>query len=492
VTPENAKATGKGGPATIEEVHGEGTTESRRTQTHWADTLTSGVADPLAVLSDLRNCEVFLAQHGEDVRYVNMWGKWYVWDGGRWKADHVARVMHLVKMTVRGMYAECGAIEDADKRTRLAKWAARSEAAWALGAIEELARSSPVVAREPSAFDRDPWLLNCLNGTLDLKTGKLRAARREDAITKQVPVNYDPGATCPKWLAFLNRVMAGDDAMIAYLQSVVAYTMTGSTDERCLFILHGSGNNGKSIFTMTLAELMGDYGTRTATETLLQRRQGGIPNDVAALRGARYVYAAEAEEGCRLAEAKVKDITGGDRITARFLHAEFFEFTPEFKLFLSTNHKPVIRGTDHAIWNRIRLIPFEVTIPKAEQIPQREMMANLRAELPGILRWAADALPYVREHGIGVSDKVAQATRAYRLEQDVLANFIDERCAVAEDNRVAGSVLYASYINWCTEAQEQPLSRNMFGRGLTERGMVQDKRHGERWWRGLGLLAGAQ
>jgi putative DNA primase/helicase len=217
---------------------------------------------------------------------------------------------------------------------------------------------------QPSRLDADPWLLNVANGTLDLRTGKLRSHRRSDLITRLAPVRWNPAADCPRWKAFLDEIFDEDVALIEYVQRAAGYSLTGDTSERVLLILHGEGANGKTTFLETLTAALADYAACTPTETLLAKRPDAIPNDVARLKGARFVTASEAGEGVQLAEARVKELTGRDRVPARFLHREWFEFCPEFKLWLATNHKPVIRGTDKAIWDRIRLVPFTVRIAK--------------------------------------------------------------------------------------------------------------------------------
>ena len=238
-------------------------------------------------------------------------------------------------------------------------------------------------------WDRDPMLLGVENGVLDLRIGQPIDPDRRHYISRNVATRYIADATAPLWCAFLDRIMDGDLAMIAFLQRAVGYSLTGSTREQCMFIAHGPGANGKSVFLHTLRELVGDYGRDCPAETLLAKRDQAINNDVARLASARLVCAVETEDGKRFAESLVKALTGGDTITARFLHREFFEFVPQFKLWLATNHKPTIRGDDHAIWRRIRLIPFAVTIPEAEQ--DGDLGAKLAEERAGILKWAVEA-----------------------------------------------------------------------------------------------------
>jgi putative DNA primase/helicase len=345
------------------------------------------------------------------------------------------------------------------------------------------ARALPPIPILPDALDADPWLLNVANGTIDLRTGELRAHRREDLLTRLAPVEYDPDAQAPCWAAFLERIFAGDGELIGFLRRAVGYSLTGQTGEQVFFILHGTGANGKSTLLEALGAMLGDYGAKTPTETLLIKRSAGISNDVARLRGARLVTAVEAEDGQRLAESLVKQLTGGDTITARFLYQEAFEFAPTFKLWLATNHKPTIRGTDYAIWRRIRLIPFAVTIPEKEQ--DRTLPDKLKAELPGILAWAVRGCLEWQREGLGLPEAVKAATAAYQVEQDTLAAWLDACCILSPTATARAGQLYKNYRAWAEENGERPMTGHKFGRTLTERGF--DKYKDRAGWAYVGL-----
>jgi putative DNA primase/helicase len=349
----------------------------------------------------------------------------------------------------------------------------------------ELAKSEPGVPVTPERLDADPWVLNVCNGTLDLRTGHLRPHARADLLTKLAPVTYDPGALCPTWEAFLSRILAGDVALIRFVQKVIGYSLTGSTQEQCLFILYGAGANGKSTLIQTISALLGDYARQTPTESLLVQRGDGVRNDLARLQGARFVSAVEVEGGRRLAEALVKQLTGGDTITARFLYGEHFEFQPMFKLWLAVNHKPVVQGTDHAIWRRLRLIPFTVTIPAAEQ--DKRLTEKLRAELPGILRWAVEGCLAWQQEGLAPPTAVKRATGDYRAEMDVIAAFIRDCCVVEPQRQVSTSELYAEYRGWCEQMGESAVTQKAFGTALRERGCTPGRTSGGRLWVGIAL-----
>jgi putative DNA primase/helicase len=281
--------------------------------------------------------------------------------------------------------------------------------------------------------------------------------------------------------------MGGNLGLINFLQKILGYSLTGSTREQCLFFLYGLGANGKSTLLEVVQSLWGDYATRTSSETFLAKKPGGIPNDVAALRGARLAAAVEVEQGRRLAEVLVKEMTGGDTISARFMRAEWFSFKPQFKIFLATNHKPIIRGTDFAIWRRIRLIPFTVQIPKEEQ--DRDLPEKLRGELPGILNWAMAGCLQWRFGGLEPPKEVDDATQDYRAEMDVLGDFIAERCILDPGADATAAELYKSYTSWAEEnGEKRPLTQRAFGMSLTERGFERGKGTGNKGIRlGIGV-----
>ena len=435
-------------------------------------------------LTDLGNAERFVAQHEEDARYCYPWKKWLGWTGARWERDDAGRVHRLAKETVRSIYREASDAEDEERRKALAKHAASSESETRIRAMVELAKSEIPIS--PDQLDADPMLLNVLNGTIDLRTGDLREHRREDLITKIAPVEYDPEASAPTWEAFLERVLPSEE-LRGFVQRAAGYSATGDTSEQCMFIHHGPGANGKSTFQETVSAALGDYAMRTPTETLLVKRSGGVPNDVARLKGARFVTASETEEGRRLAESLVKDLTGQDTISARFMWAEWFDFKPTHALHLSTNHKPEIRGTDAAIWRRIRLIPWAVTIPPAEQ--DRKLAEKLRAELPGVLAWIVRGCSAWLREGLKAPEEVRQDTRAYRAEMDVLAAFLADCCLRHEDEEAFAGELWGAWKDWCEETGEHIGTQKRFGGQLADRGFLnhRDSRTGRKVWSGLSL-----
>ena len=438
--------------------------------------------------TDVGNAKRLVSQHGQDIRYCPPWDKWLVWDGTRWLTDETGEVVRRAKDTARLIYMEAAAAVEPEDRKALAKWAARSEFESRLRAMISLAKSEPRIAVLPHELDAEPWLLNSRNGTIDLRSGELRPHRREDLCTKQVPVEYDPNASCSVWNEFLGEIMGYDLPLVSFLQRAVGYALTGDTGEQVLFLLYGTGANGKSTFLETIKALLGDYAKQASFDTFLARKNDAVRNDVARLAGARFVPAIEAEAGKRLSEVLVKSVTGGDTVAARFLYGEFFEFHPQFKLFLAANHKPVIKGTDNAIWRRIRLVPFAVTIPLERQ--DKQLPEKLRAEMPGILAWAVRGCLVWQRDGLEAPEQVQAATESYRDEMDVLGDFLEELCTQHPAVQVEKGRLYKEYTEWCATNGEYPIGKRNFGMRLAERGFQSCKgTHGVRIWRGIGLVA---
>ncbi|RRR68897.1 MAG: DNA primase [Candidatus Viridilinea halotolerans] len=437
--------------------------------------------------TDLGNARRLVCHFGDRIRYVHSWGTWLIYDGSRWIKDETGEIHRLARSTIRHMYAEAAKIEDSSRRKDLARWAMASESASKLSAMVQLAQSEPGIAVHHSALDKDPWLLNCRNGTIDLRSGKLRQHCRDDLLTKRIEVSFNPYATAPTWMRFLHRITQGDTALGDYLARAVGYTLTGDVTEQCLFFLHGGGSNGKSTFIEALVALLGDYFRKAPTEMIMLQRMGGaIPNDLARLPGARMVTTGELAQSRRLDEAKVKDMTGGDTLTARFMREEYFDFQPVFKLWMYGNHKPKITGDDYGIWRRIRLIPFNAVISDTEKDPR--LKAKLFAEMPGILAWAINGCIAWQREGLTPPEIVSSATAAYRAEQDVIAAFIEDRCVLHANASVGVSDLYRAYVSWCDQSGENTMSQRDFAHRMETRGLI-SKRTKKAFIRiGIGLL----
>ena len=332
--------------------------------------------------TDTGNAERLVRRFGGRIRYVRDIGEWRVWDEKRWAPDTHGIIDRLAKKVAQEIFDEAKDLED-DERTSMLRWAITSEAKERRNAMIDLASKERTVVTVINDYDRDPWLFNCQNGTIDLHTGKLKPHDPADMITTISPVVYDPKAECPQWLAFLNEVMGSDQQMVDFLSRATGYTLSADTSAQAMFFPYGDGCNGKGVFLEVVRYVMGGYGKDTSFETfVITKNKNEARNDLAGLVGARFVTASESQDGHKLDEALIKRLTGGDPITCRKLHHEFFTFYPNFKIWMHSNYKPVIRGTDWGIWRRLKCIPFEVTIPDDKR--DEQLASKLKTEAPGI------------------------------------------------------------------------------------------------------------
>ncbi len=434
-------------------------------------------------LTDYGNAERFTDEHGGRARYCWPWNKWLTYDDRRWAYDDTGEVERMMKAAVRNIYREAAESDDEKERKALADHAKRSESKKRVTDALYLARSEPGIAVTPEQFDADPWLLNVENGTVDLRTGDLRPHSPADLITKLAPVHYDPDAPTSLFEMFLEEILPSE-ALRRFVQRVVGYAATGTVSEEILVILHGCGANGKSTLVNAIMAALGDYAMQAAPDLLLLKRNSH-PTELADLLGARFVASVEIDEDRRLAEGLVKQLTGRDPIKARRMREDFWQFDPTHTVFLATNHKPEVRGTDHAIWRRIRLVPFEVTFSEEEQ--DTELPEKLLDELPGILAWIVKGCLDWRREGLVEPDEVRAATADYREEMDVLGAFFDDRCVLSPDVRAQATALYNAYKDWADQSGERAETQTRFGRRLKERGFQRKKIRGVYWWAGLGL-----
>ena len=429
------------------------------------------------------NGQRMVSLFGTYLRYCSAWGRWMVWDGRRWSENDLMQVEAFSKRTVRSIYAEAAETEDDATRQDLGNWARKSESHHNRQAMIASARSEPGIPIIPLDLDTDKMLLNVMNGTLDLVTGELKDHDPDDLITKLAGTDYDPDAECPLWLGFLEYFLDGDQEMIAYLQRAVGLSLTGEV-RKAFFIISGEGDNGKSTFVEAIAGMMGDYASKCSTATITVQRFKGIGNDVADLRGARFIYASELDHGAKLSEAFVKEWTGQTQIRARQLYQEGFTMLPEGKMWLDTNHKPDVSGTDNAIWNRLKVIDFSVTIPKDEQ--DDDFQAKLRDEYPGILAWAVRGCLAWQKEKLSQPQSVTDATKGYRGQQDSLQQFLDESCITGPQAQVKKSALFDEYQKWGGQ-----LGKIKFGVALKAKGIKECRisGSGQKAWSGIGLFA---
>jgi putative DNA primase/helicase len=434
---------------------------------------THNEADVPAEFSDDALALRFTARYGSSLRYTATWGRWSEWDGTRWKTDDTCKVFDLARLVCRAASCLC------EKRLSL-----RIASAATVAAVERLGRSDRGHAATVEQWDADPWLLDTPAGVVDLRNGQLRAAAREDYCTKIT--GEGPGGDCPRWLEFLTRITDGDKELQRFMQRMSGYALTGITREHALFFLYGTGANGKSVFVNTISGVMGDYAKTAPIETFIASASEHHPTDLAGLQGARLITAVEVEDGRRWAESKLKALTGGDRIAARFMRQDFFEFTPQFKLLIVGNHKPGLDTVDEAMRRRFNLLPFTVTIPAAER--DLRLTDKLRAEWPGILQWMIDGCLSWQREGLNPPAVVRQATQEYFASQDVMGRWLEDCCVSQRNCWTAVSALFTSWRDWCERNQERTGSQKQFSEHLESRGFSAHRTNKARGFDGIGLV----
>jgi putative DNA primase/helicase len=434
-------------------------------------------------LDDIGNARRFVAQHASEFRFVStLHPQWLIWDGRRWIGDTRQRHLEAAKATADQMLKDATTPEE---RTA-ARQARRLER---LRAMLALAQSDPAIARQANEFDSDPWLLNVGNGTIDLRIGDLRPHDRGDLITLLAGADYDPDAPTPVWNQFLERVLPNLE-LHAYTQRLHGLAAVGLTLEHVLPVFHGSGANGKTTFVNAVKTAFGEYAHEAPVATLIgSARPGNATPDLADLRGRRLVTVSETREDGRLGVERVKALTGGDEITARYLYRQPFTFKPTHVVVLQTNHRPRIRDDGHAIWRRLKLVPFEATIPENEQ--RKELGQELAAERDGILAWIVQGALDYAQHGLAEPEIITHATAAYRREEDLLIEWIEECCELDPGAWTATSELRESFAAWAKANGAEAISSTAFAARLRARSDldVTPERHpsGARGWRGLRL-----
>jgi putative DNA primase/helicase len=470
--------------------------ERGKKPTNGQKTLPSGQVDLLQFgLHDTGNADRMIALFGQDLRYSAIFRKWLVWDGRRWAKDEQdGRAMKLAKKTMTTFYQQTMGTpsEGLEKfaksclsKTRIANCLFLADCELRIH-VEDL--------------DTHPYLLNCLNGTLDLKTGELHKHRREDYITKLVHHNYDPEAECPMFLKFLGEIMGvtpeasesdleGSDRLVDYLQKVMGYSLTGDVSEKAVFCLFGDGSNGKTTLLETVAFVIREYSTQVLIDTLMARKAGENNNtlaDLADLRGARFVTTSEGEEGQRLAEAKVKYLSAGmGKIRTARKYENFIEFDATHKIFLDSNYKPVVSGQDAAIWNRLKAIPFTVTI--SDEQKDEELPKKLQKEGEGVLAWMVKGCLRWKAEGLGAPPEIQESSKTWKEDMDPLRDFIEDSCWLGDELWVRSAALWNAYKKWADNNGERPFGRRRFGERLKVLGCKSSRRDRARSWTGIAL-----
>ena len=401
-------------------------------------------------LTDSSNGARLADRFGKNLKYCGPWGKWLVWNGGKWESDDRGIVMREARKAALSIWDEVGRAGGDKEQWAVAKWAIDSQGDSRLNAMLRQARDRLAIL--PHELDRDGWLFNVKNGTLDLRTGELKPHDREDLLTKQAPVEFDPRAECPMWLTFLAQITEGDREVQDYLCRVMGLSLTGDIREHCLWIFYGSGANGKSTFLETFAGMVGDYAMSSPPNLLVKKGFAEHPTEIADLCGRRFIFASESDEG-ELKIQLVKRLTGDAVLKGRYMRQDYFSFPRTFKLVLATNNKPKVLENSMAIWRRIKLVPFNVTIPEAKQ--DKELMEKLAAERSGILNWAlAGCLQWLEDRRLKEPAAVSAASESYQMEesqrqmaQGGFGKFVKDFCVLTEDATAEKGLLYGAYLD---------------------------------------------
>jgi putative DNA primase/helicase len=418
----------------------------------------------------------FANEHSHELRYVALWSRWLAYDGMRWQFDDTLAVFDRARTLCRETAAQCN-------KPSMSRTVASAKT---VAAVERLAKADRRIAATTEQWDSDLQQINTPDGVVDIRSGQLRPHQAEDYMTKITAVG--PGGDCPLWLAFLDRITGGDRALQGFLQRWCGYALTGSTSEHALAFGFGVGANGKSVFTSTITGILADYATTAPIETFTVTSTEQHPTELARLRGARLVVSTETEEGRRWAESKIKMLTGGDKTAARFMRQDFFEYTPQFKLWIVGNHKPGLRSVNEAIRRRFLLVPFNVVIPEAER--DKDLTEKLKAEWPGILEWMINGALEWQRVGLAPPPVVNDATAAYLESEDAISLWLEE-CTVADRNAwESHSALFGSWKTWCERTGEYVGTQRRFLQSLeTKAGVEYERRMHARGYRGRCITA---
>ncbi len=430
-----------------------------------------------------------------DAKHVAARGKWLFWSGSHWqtddKLDHLTRTRQFLRQTagdVIGWAERKAARIDATEGDKLRKWAKdqsrnlRSKSS--VTDVAALARSNPASVAVPTDFDENRMILGTPGGTVDLRNGQLRVALRADMVTKQTLVApADPGAVPTLWLHILTAMFKGDQELISFMQRAAGYALTGMTTEHKLLFLYGTGRNGKSTFLGTLLNIWGDYARRAPAAVFLSSQVERHPTEIAAMHSARLVVASELPKGKTWDEAVVKDLTGGDRMTARFMRGDFFDFDPQLTLMIAGNDKPSFRGVDEAIRARVLLVPFNVKIPVEKR--DKDLLEKLLAEAPAILRWAIDGAVLWQKRGLDAPAAVLAASKEYFDAEDTLGKFLGDETTANPNAFVTGADLHQRFVRWMETQGLPPWTALTLKRELKNRGWAEHNRNHGRGFSGM-------
>ncbi len=415
-------------------------------------------------LTDAYQAERFAETFGENLRFDHQRRLWLVYREPVWTADERGEVDRLAIQAARSLHANAKTIPDSTNRGKALQSAKFWQSAPGVARVLTLAKSQPPIATSANDWNRDPWLLGTPSGVIDLKTGERRDSCRHEMVSLSLQVPYDPTAYCHRWEQFIGEVFGGDTELIEYLQRVLGYTLTGRTNEQVWWLFHGEGANGKSTLLEVVSHVLGDYAKRVPFSMFELSHRSGVPDDIATLVNKRFVTASESIESAKLNEARIKAMTGGDRLTARPLYGRWFEFDPEFKLFLCANHRPKVSDDSYGFWRRVHVVPFTQRF----EVDRRDqaLSEKLKAEGPGILNWLIDGCLLWQMDGLQPPDRVRGAVAEYERENNPLHEFLAERCEQGERLECAARTLFEGYLEWFRSVRpgEKPLSETAFGK----------------------------
>ncbi|WP_367009435.1 phage/plasmid primase, P4 family [Staphylococcus capitis] len=433
---------------------------------------------PIRSYDDTGNADRFIDRYGNLYKYSYIANKFYIYDGMKWKIDDKGSIRKLIDEMIENIKNEkvlhSEDVTEEEAREVFQKFYKKTRGTQAKKNImNELMHRRPAT---PDDFDRDDMLINVANGYIDLTSRELYKHDINKMFSQITNTDYTEKMQPAVWLDFLNDIFAGDKAVIRYIQKALGYSLTGSTREQIMFILFGKGRNGKSIFVETIAEILGDYSNNMQAKSLMVKKNDNVNTDIARLSKARFVTSSEPNEGFRFDEGLIKQLTGGDKVTARFLYAEEFEYTPKFKIWVSTNHKPIIRGTDDGIWRRLVLIPFDVQIP--EEKVDKDLKYKLLREAPAILNWMAEGAYMWMQEGLAMPEKLKEAVQKYRNEMDTLGQFIEDCCKVDKNSSEKVSNLHQAYKTWSNDnlTSTKVLGMKSFSQKMEERFVKESRR----------------
>jgi len=439
-------------------------------------------------LTEAGDAEFFADAFGDQVRFDHRQRRWLIFGDHRWVPDQDGQRFRLGLQSMRARHSDTMMIVDPEQRKKHFYWTLGGESRRRLTNMLALAENISPISDSGDGWDANPWLLGVENGVLDLQTGDLSKGRPEDRITMSVRAAYEPSADCPLWTQTVNDVFEGNADVIAFVRRALGYSLTGDTREQCLFMNWGDGANGKSTLINTISYLLGDYAEDLPFNTLeLELQRGGASNDLAKLVQKRFVTSSETNDGMRLNEARVKALTGGDQMTARFMYAEFFTFQPIAKFWLATNHLPIVADDSHGFWRRMKLIPFKARFSGTRD--KRTLREDLKAEAPGILRWLVQGCIEWQVYGLHAPKTVTQATADYQAESNPVSAFIEEACSIDAKCRVGAQPLYDAYRAWAADNGVAPMNQKRFGQQIGKQ-FHRDKRpgSGKTTYVGIGLL----